>query len=84
MDTQAVGPAGDLMAFALRGHQVEIDRLVARLKEDRLPAIAALGHVVRDPGDDHARQSRHVRRAPAILASRVARAASYAINMAPP
>ncbi len=40
------------MAFELGRHQVEIDRLDAGLEENGLPAIAALGHVMGDAGND--------------------------------
>jgi hypothetical protein len=43
---QAIGPAGDGVGAAPPGHQIAIERVVARVDEQRLPPIAALGDVV--------------------------------------
>ena len=43
---QAVGPDLDRALRALLGEQVAIERVVGRLEEYRLAAVAALGHVV--------------------------------------
>ena len=45
-----IGPAGHGVAPRPRAHQAQIQRLVARLEEDPLAAIAPLRHVMGIPG----------------------------------
>ena len=42
------------------GEQIEIERIVAVLKERALAPIAALGDVMRDIGEDEAREASHL------------------------
>lgn len=56
---QAVGPHGDAGFGCLFGEQVEIDFVVAVLKEDGLAAVSALGHMMRKAWNDDTSESRH-------------------------
>ena len=58
---KTIGPARDVAAAQLRAHQIKIDRLVARLQEDRLAAVAPLGHMVGDTRDDGPRLPGHAK-----------------------
>ena len=73
---QAIGPAGHAIGAATLGHQIAIERVVARLDEQRLPPIAALGDVVGKVGDDDAGQTGHW--------SIIPLSDNYAIDMASP
>ncbi len=55
---QAISPAGDAVGAAALGEKIAIERVVARLGEQRLAAIAALGHVMRQAGNRDAGKAR--------------------------
>ena len=42
--------------------KVPVNLLIAVFKEDRFATIATLGHVMRETGYNHARQTRHERK----------------------
>ena len=52
---QAIGPDLDRCPTAALGEDVAIERVIVWFEEDALAAIAALGHMMRKPGNDHAR-----------------------------
>lgn len=56
---QTVRPNLDCGLACLFSQQISINVLVTVLKEDRLPAIATLRHVMREAGYHHASQSSH-------------------------
>jgi hypothetical protein len=58
---QAIGPHLDRGLAALLGEEIAIERVVGRFEEDRLTAVAALGHVMRMAGDDDTGEACHAR-----------------------
>ena len=56
---QAIGPAGDPVGAAALGEKIAIEGVIARLGEQRLPAIAALRHVMGQAGNGDAGETRH-------------------------
>jgi len=61
---QHPGPGGDALRPARRGEPVAVAGIVPLLEEDAAAAVAALGHVVGDAGNDETGEARH----PAMLA----------------
>lgn len=47
------------LAFAARGEEIAIERVVPGLDEDRLVPIAALGNMMRDAWNNDASDARH-------------------------
>jgi hypothetical protein len=58
---QAVGPHGNARLQRLLGQQIEIDLVIAILKEDSLAPVAALCNVMREPRNHDSSQSSHTR-----------------------
>ena len=56
---QAIGPARHGVEPASLGQQVAVQRLVARLRKQRLPPVAALRYMIGNVGDDDAGETRH-------------------------
>ena len=67
---QAVGPHRDLGLQRLLGQQVEVDLMVAILKEDGLAPVAALRDMMRKPRNHDPRQTRHAKNRTMESASR--------------
>ena len=59
---QAIGPDLDAEATAGFGEPIAIERIVAVLEKDALAPVAALGHMMRQAGDDDAGDAGHGRR----------------------
>jgi hypothetical protein len=58
---QAIGPHRNAGFSCLLGQQVEIDFVVAVLKEDSLAPVAPLSDMMRQPRDHDASESSHMR-----------------------
>ena len=56
---QTIGPAGNVVARAGLGKKIAIKGVVAGLRQQLLPAVAALRDAVRDIGNDDAGKTRH-------------------------
>ena len=56
---QTIGPAGNVVARAGLGKKIAIKGVVAGLRQQLLPAVAALRDVMRDIGNDDAGKTRH-------------------------
>jgi len=56
---EAIGPHRNPASRSLLGQDAAIDVLIARLEEDRLAPIAALGDVMRQTWDDDAGEAGH-------------------------
>lgn len=59
---QTPGEATHLLPRAARRHQPKIEKAIRVGKEDRLPPIAALRHMMRGAGNDDAREAGHAGR----------------------
>ena len=57
---QAIAPDLDMRPPCGVGEQIEIELVIAILEKGLLAAIAALGDVVRDAGEDEAREAGHL------------------------
>jgi hypothetical protein len=56
---QAADPARHGVEPALPGQKVAVERVVARLRKQRLPPVAALRYMIGNVGDDDAGETRH-------------------------
>jgi hypothetical protein len=56
---QAVGPDLDRSFAAALGKQIAVEGVIGRFEEDRLAAIAALGHVMRKSRGNDAAEACH-------------------------
>jgi len=56
---QAIAPDLDMRPPAGFGRQVQIELIIPTLEEHLLAAVAALGHMVGDAGQDEARKTGH-------------------------
>jgi hypothetical protein len=61
---QAVGPDAQVVAFRVAAEQVEIELAIQVSCENVLAGVAALGHLMRQAGDDNPRDSRHSKEVP--------------------
>jgi len=59
---QTVAQQGEAMEFRILPQQLEVGNAVGIVGQDDLPRVAALGHMVGNVNDDHARQSSHPRK----------------------
>lgn len=58
---QAIGPYLHSRPFSPIGEEIKVERVVAVFKERPFAAVAALGDVVRDSGEDCAGETGHLR-----------------------